>query len=208
MPDVGQVWTVQRIKRRLTNTDKQQLRFMHGTAIIANADAELCEAGLQQLETLANNYSTFPGMRLILPDGTKHSIPRNAEGGTFFTIPGRFFSACMGALLPCETCGFEPLSDDALRLYVVLCSRHDRLRYGGVDPDVLSFRNRKLIVGCILSSWDRALVGRALRELEDKRLVSRRRSTISTIGGKLLRRGSHARHPDEQNVTIIAIKTR
>jgi hypothetical protein len=143
----------------------------------------------------------------MLPSGTKHSIPKNAAAGTFFAIPGHFFQLCAGALLPCEDCGFEPLSDNALRLLVVLCSEQDRLRYGGVDPDVLSFRDRKLVIGCIIGGWDHALVSGAIRELLHRRLVSRRPATISTIDGHLIRWGFHARHLDEQNAGIVKIRT-
>jgi hypothetical protein len=168
---------------------------------------QLCEAGLVREETLKNNYSTFPGMRLTLPDASKHSIPKDAAPGTFFEIPGLFFELGAGLIWTCGACDVRPLSEYALRLYVALTSEQDLLRYGGVDPAVLSFRGRRLILGGILTDWDPTLIARALSELESRALSIRRPSTISTIDRHVIRRGFHACHLDEQNVQVIAIRT-
>jgi hypothetical protein len=174
-------------------------------AVVSRADDSLCAEGLLESIPSDNGFTTYPKMRLLAADGATHFISKNA-GALTFMVPEYFYTSGAGALTKCYNCGSEPLTPSALSLYLVLLAANDSLRYGGVDPAVLSIRNRRLLVGGLLADWNGDIVVAALDELVGGGFVSRQRSTISAVDEHLLRRGFHARQLGDLNVVIFVVR--
>jgi hypothetical protein len=186
---------------------KRKQRFIDREFVIASADAELCDAGLIKPVRLRNRYSEYEGMSLILPDGSRHFIPKDAPPHTFFEIPESFYTSGAGAIWRRKDYGLHPLPEDALRLLIALLSEHDVRRYGGVNPALLAFRNGELVIGGILADWETLVIATALSTLIDRGFVSRQPCTVSSIDGHCIRLGFTAAHADEQDLEILVVRT-
>lgn len=195
--------------RRLTKEERTRLkqRSVGRRSILVQADAECAEVGLFVEELVPHGDAEYPGTRFTLPDGTTHLVPTKAPPDTFFTIPAPFYESGAGLIWACEACGAQPLSESALSLYVGLASEQNLLRYGGVDPGVLSFRDGGITLGGILADWNPHHVTAALIELQDKNLVLRRPATISAVDRHLIKWGDHAGQLGELNVELVTIRT-
>jgi hypothetical protein len=173
--------------------------------ILSRADAELCRSGLLEQVTLHNNYSPFPGTRLMLPNGGIHS-PRGKASGPFFVVPEFFYTSGAGVVWSGDK-GTHRLSPGVLKFLIVLLSEYDEGRYGGVNPATISRFNGQLVTGAILSGWEPTVVATALNELEDLRFVWYNPCTVSRKDGHLIRSGHTASYIDEQNLDVLAIRT-
>lgn len=194
---------------RLTKVEreKRKKRFLKRVPLIEAADAELCRAGLLKPEVLFNSYAEFPGTRFLLPDGSAHVIPKRAPANTFFGIPESFYMSGAGAIWQRKDYGLYPLPEDALRLLLVMLCEQDLARFGGVNPNVLAFRDEELIAAGMLADWDGRYIEAALYKLFDSGFVSRRAATVSRFDGHLIRKGFAAAFPDEENLQILEVQT-
>jgi hypothetical protein len=196
--------------RRLNELERAKAtqRSMSRREILVQADAECAEAGLLVEELIRHGDYECAGTRFKAPDGCTHSIPAKASPDSFFQIPAPFYESGAGLIWACcMACGSRRLSPFALRLYVALSSEQDLLRYGGVDPRVLSFRDGRLTLGGILAGWDPTRVAGALYEIEENWLSLRRPATISTIDWHLIRWGFQPSHLGELDVELVAVKS-
>jgi hypothetical protein len=182
--------------------------------IIRRAWAALREAGLIREELIGRlregsdgdiEDDSFLVTHLILPDGSAHSVTDVANARNVFEIPALFY-ACGAGKIWKHPAGPDAISHHALLLYLALCSEHDSLCYGGVNPAVLSRRNGKLVLGGVLTYWVPRLVSSALKELRHWGLVSRRQCTISAIDDSVIRTDFHVCSPDQENVEIVALE--
>jgi hypothetical protein len=176
-------------------------------SIIEAADQELVEARLQRCEVHENRYATYPGMRLTLPNGSLHQIPKNAPPGSFFIVPDSIFTTGSAAIWRRTKHGFIPVSSPALRLLVILLSEEHEERYGGVNPAVicittngtLRFDERRIAL-----SAHEVTVG--VEELLQREILDRQSCVISRLGGHLLRVGNDPTGIDELGVQILQVR--
>jgi hypothetical protein len=182
----------------------------HCTAIeefLQSSEDELLQRNLCKRTTRRNGSSTYPGMQLILPDGSNHTIPKNAPYGTFMIIPESIFTRGLTAIWPDEKRGLLPVSEHALKLLLVLLSESNNARYGGTNPNLLHRIMGEVVLGVPLSDWDRANLGEALRELEARRIILWSQAVISVHDDHLVRPDDVARFPDEKTAEILSIAT-
>jgi hypothetical protein len=185
---------------------KQNERLAEKTDVIECADRELLHSGLEAEVKLRNRYASFPGMRLMLPDGTVHAIPKTAPYGTFFIVPAFIFDCGATAIWADKRRGVIPVSEQALKLLLILLSGQHVERFGGVNPVTIHARDAGLSTAGLLSMWNPSVLKDSLNELELRNIVGRNSSIVSQYDGHLIRQNDVARFPDEIMTQVFRVR--
>jgi hypothetical protein len=213
-PSLYTCWFCGGLTRFLTKDmeRKREVRTMERAMQLLEADEELAARGLIRAETLTTRTDRgeveFDGVRLLMPGGDVHRIPKRAAADTFFIIPDPIFACGAPGLWRRLEHGFEPVSEDALKLLLALLSENDEGRYGGVDPHLMHRRlTGELRYGHILSSWDVTTINGAMRELRRRSIITAVPAVVSTYDQHVIRFNDQPRHSDEIALGVLRVAT-